>query len=48
MAHTSGVKMAVFIRRAFLLMVFIEDSGTCCFIIILGAIHKYILIVMMV
>ena len=27
---------------------FIEDSGTCCFIVILGAIRKYKLMVRMV
>ena len=31
--------------KGFFVNGFIEDSGTCCFIVILGAICKYILMV---
>ena len=34
--------------KGFLVNRFIEDSGKCCFIVILGAIRKYILMVRMV
>ena len=48
MAHTSAERDGAFHWKGFLVNGFIENSGTCCFIVFLGAIRKYILMVMMV
>ena len=41
-------KNGAFHWKGFLVNGFIKDSGTCCFIVILGAIRKYVLMVRMV